>query len=249
MHNAIIIIIGNEILSGRTLDKNSNFIAERCSKIGISIDEIRVIPDKVKVIKKTIIEASKKYKNVFVTGGIGPTHDDITALSVALAFKKKLVINKKAKQLLEDYYKSSKLELNESRMKMAYLPAQSKLIMNSVSAAPGFKIKNVWVMAGVPKIMQAMFLDSVEPKLEKGKVFFSKTLKIKKPEGDIAQVLKKISEEFDSIDIGSYPFYKPPKIGTNIVLRGKDLKVIEEAIKKISNIFRQTNILFSIDKS
>ena len=249
MNDAIIIIIGNEILSGRTLDKNSNFIAERCSKIGISIDEIRVIPDRVKVIKKTIIEASKKYKNVFVTGGIGPTHDDITALSVALAFKKKLVINKKAKQLLEDYYKSSKLELNESRMKMAYLPAQSKLIMNSVSAAPGFKIKNVWVMAGVPKIMQAMFLDSVEPKLEKGKVFFSKTLKIKKPEGDIAQVLKNISEEFDSIDIGSYPFYKPPKIGTNIVLRGKDLKVIEEAIKKISNIFRKTNILFSIDKS
>ena len=249
MNNAIIIIIGNEILSGRTLDKNSNFIAKRCSKIGISTDEIRVIPDRVNVIKKTIIEASKKYKNVFVTGGIGPTHDDITALSVALAFKKKLVINKKAKQLLEDYYKSSKLELNESRMKMAYLPAQSKLIMNSVSAAPGFKIKNVWVMAGVPKIMQAMFLDSVEPKLEKGKVFFSKTLKIKKPEGDIAQVLKNISEEFDSIDIGSYPFYKPPKIGTNIVLRGKDLKVIEEAIKKISNIFRQTNILFSIDKS
>ena len=249
MNDAIIIIIGNEILSGRTLDKNSNFIAKRCSKIGISTDEIRVIPDRVNVIKKTIIEASKKYKNVFVTGGIGPTHDDITALSVALAFKKKLVINKKAKQLLEDYYKSSKLELNECRMKMAYLPAQSKLIMNSVSAAPGFKIKNVWVMAGVPKIMRAMFLDSVEPKLEKGKVFFSKTLKIKKPEGDIAQVLKNISEEFDSIDIGSYPFYKPPKIGTNIVLRGKDLKVIEEAIKKISNIFRKTNILFSIDKS
>ena len=247
MHNAIIIIIGNEILSGRTLDKNSNFIAERCSKIGISIDEIRVIPDRVNVIKKTIIEASKKYKNVFVTGGIGPTHDDITALSVALAFKKKLVINKKAKQLLEDYYTSSKLELNESRMKMAYLPAQSKLIMNSVSAAPGFKIKNVWVMAGVPKIMQAMFLDSVEPKLEKGKVFFSKTLKIKKPEGDIAQILKNISEEFDSIDIGSYPFYKPPKIGTHIVLRGKDLKVIEEAIKKIRNTFKQANILFSID--
>ena len=249
MHNAIIIIIGNEILSGRTLDKNSNFIAERCSKIGISIDEIRVIPDKVKVIKKTIIEASKKYKNVFVTGGIGPTHDDITALSVALAFKKKLVINKKAKQLLEDYYKSSKLELNESRMKMAYLPAQSKLIMNSVSAAPGFKIKNVWVMAGVPKIMQAMFLESVEPRLDKGQILFSKTLKVNKTEGDIAQVLNKISEEFNNIDIGSYPFYKPPNIGTNIVLRGQDLILIEKAIKKICNIFKNTNIRFSIDKS
>ena len=247
MFNAIIIIIGNEILSGRTLDRNSNFIADRCSKIGISIDEIRIIPDKVQVIKKTITEASKKYKNVFVTGGIGPTHDDITALSVALAFKKKLVINKKAKQLLENYYKSSEFELNTSRMKMAYLPAQSKLIMNSISAAPGFKIKNVWVMAGVPKIMQAMFLDSVEPRLQKGKVFFSKTLVVKKPEGEIAQILKNISEEFDSLDIGSYPFYKPPKIGTNIVFRGKDSKLIEEAIKKISNIFKKTNILFSID--
>ena len=247
MFNAIIIIIGNEILSGRTLDKNSNFIADRCSKIGISIDEIRIMPDKVQVIKKTIIEASKKYKNVFVTGGIGPTHDDITALSVALAFKKKLVINKKAKQLLENYYKSTEFELNTSRMKMAYLPAQSKLIMNSISAAPGFKIKNVWVMAGVPKIMQAMFLDSVEPRLRKGKVFFSKTVEVKKPEGDIAQILKNISEEFDSLDIGSYPFYKPPKIGTNVVFRGKDLKLIEEAIKKISNIFKKTNILFSID--
>ena len=246
MHSTII-IIGNEILSGRTLDKNSNFIANRCSMIGISIDEIRIIPDKVKIIKKTIIEASKKYKNVFVTGGIGPTHDDITALSIALAFKRKLVINKKAKNLLENYYKSSNLELNKSRMKMAYLPAQSKLIMNSVSAAPGFKIKNVWVMAGVPKIMQAMFLDSVEPKLKKGKITFSKTLKTNKPEGDIAQILENISKEFDSIDIGSYPFYKPPEIGTNIVLRGQDLKLIKKAINKISNIFKKTNILFSID--
>lgn len=247
MNNAIIIIIGNEILSGRTVDKNANFIADRCSKIGISIDEIRIIPDKVKTIKKTVIEASKKYKYVFVTGGIGPTHDDITALSIALAFKKKLVINKKAKKLLEDYYKSSKLELNESRMKMAYLPAQSKLIMNSVSAAPGFKIKNVWVMAGVPKIMQAMFLNSVEPRLEKGQILFSKTLKVNKPEGDIAHILKNINEEFDSIDIGSYPFYKPPNIGTNIVIRGKNLKLIEKAIKKISNILKKTNILFSVD--
>ena len=130
---------------------------------------------------------------------------------------------------------------------MAYFPAQSKLIMNSVSAAPGFNIKNVWVMAGVPKIMQAMFLEGVEPRLKKGKVFFSKTLKIEKPEGDIAEDLKNLSEEFDSIDIGSYPFYNPPKIGTNIVLRGKDLKLIEKAIKKISNILKQSNILFSID--
>ena len=130
---------------------------------------------------------------------------------------------------------------------MAYLPAQSKLIMNSVSAAPGFKIKNVWVMAGVPKIMQAMFVESVEPRLEKGKIFFSKTLIVNKPEGDIAHVINNISKEFDGIDVGSYPFYKPPNIGTNIVFRSKNLKLIEKAVKKTSNIFKKINILFSID--
>ena len=247
MNQAIIIIIGNEILSGRTLDKNSNFIADRCSKIGINIDEIRVIPDKVTIIKKTVTEASKKYKNVFVTGGIGPTHDDITAYSVALAFKRKLVLNKKAKQLLESYYKKSNIELNESRMKMACLPSQSTLIMNSVSAAPGFKIKNVWVMAGVPEIMRAMFLNSVEPKLERGKIIFSKTIKINKPEGDIAKVIESISKEFKSMNIGSYPFYKPPKIGTNVVFRCNDKKIINKSIKKLSNFLKRKDILFSID--
>ena len=238
MTNASVIIIGNEILSGRTLDQNSNFIAKRCSEIGISVEEVRVIPDlEIKIIK-SVKTLSKKYDNVFVTGGIGPTHDDITANSVAIAFKKKLILNKVAKKLLIQYYSHTNIKLNASRMKMAYLPAHSKLIMNSVSAAPGFKIKNVWVMAGVPKIMEAMFLDSVKPSLKKGKAFFSKNLKINKPEGDIAHVLKNISEEFSSIDIGSYPFYKPPNIGTDIVLRGKDLKLIEEAIKKISNILK-----------
>ena len=238
MNKAAIIIIGNEILSGRTLDKNSNFIAKRCFEIGVVLEEIRIIPDIKKEIARVVIRASKKFDNVFVTGGIGPTHDDVTAEAIAYAFHRKLILNQKAKQLLEDYYKKKNIKLNKSRMKMAYLPAHSKLIMNSVSAAPGFKIKNVWVMAGVPKIMEAMFLDSVKPSLKKGKAFFSKNLKINKPEGDIAHVLKNISEEFSSIDIGSYPFYKPPNIGTDIVLRGKDLKLIEEAIKKISNILK-----------
>ena len=247
MNNAAVIIIGNEILSGRTLEQNGNFIAKRCSDIGIVLDEIRIIPDKQQIIKKVVINASNSHKNVFVTGGIGPTHDDITALSIAKAFKRRLVLNKKAKILLENHYKKSDFKLNESRMKMAYIPARASLIMNAVSAAPGFKIKNVWVMAGVPKIMQAMFLDSVEPRLKKGKIFFSKTLKVNKPEGDIAHILNNIYKEFVSINIGSYPFYNPPEIGTNIVLRGKDLKLIEKAIKKISNIFKKINIPFSID--
>ena len=247
MNNASIIIIGNEILSGRTLDQNSNFIAKRCSKIGINLDEIRVIPDKVEIIKKVVLESSKKYKYVFVTGGIGPTHDDITALSISLAFKRKLILNKRAKELLENYYKNTDIQLNKSRMKMAYLPIRSKLIMNSVSAAPGFNIKNVWVMAGVPKIMQAMFVNSVEPKLRKGKITLSKSIKVSVPEGDIAKMLEEISVEFSKINIGSYPFYKPPEIGTNIVFRCEDLKLINKAVKKICIIFKKKNILFSVD--
>ena len=143
MNNASVIIIGNEILSGRTLDQNSNFIAKRCSMLGLILGEIRVIPDIKKIIKKTVIQASKNYKYVFVTGGIGPTHDDITAKSIAEAFKRKLVLNKLAKEILVKHYNKSNIELNKSRMKMAYIPERAKLIMNPVSGAPGFNIKNI----------------------------------------------------------------------------------------------------------
>lgn len=247
MNNAIILIIGNEILSGRTLDQNANFIATRCSKIGIDLYEIRIIPDKISVIKKAVLEGSKKYKYVFVTGGIGPTHDDVTALAISLAFKRKLILNKKAKELLKNYYKSSNIKLNDSRMKMAYLPMRSKLILNSVSAAPGFNIKNVWVMAGVPKIMQAMFVNSVEPNLKKGKKTHARSIKVNIPEGDIAEILKKFSLKYSKIDIGSYPFYKPPDIGTNIVFRSKYLTLIKKAVVEICIVFKKENISFSID--
>ena len=247
MNNAAVIIIGNEILSGRTLDQNANFIAKRCSDIGIVLDEIRIIPDIQEVIKKVVINTSNSHKNVFVTGGIGPTHDDITALSVARAFNRKLVLNKKAKILLENHYKKSNFQLNESRMKMAYIPARASLIMNSVSSAPGFKIKNVWVMAGVPKIMQSMFIESVEPKLKKGKIIFSKTVKVLKPEGDIAKILDKINSEYTMLEIGSYPFYKPPKIGTNIVFRCKNKKMIDLCIKKFTSLLNNKDIIFNIE--
>ena len=133
MITSSVIIIGNEILSGRTLDLNSNFIAKRCSKIGIQLCEIKIIPDSNKEIMKEVIKASKKYKNVFVTGGIGPTHDDITALAIAKAFKKKLVLNKKAKKLLKKHYENSNFELNKSRLKMAIIPENARLIDNPVS--------------------------------------------------------------------------------------------------------------------
>ena len=244
MNSASIIIIGNEILSGRTLDQNANFIAKRCSKLGIILSEVRIIPDKKVIIKSAVISASKNQKNVFVTGGIGPTHDDITAQSVAEAFNRKLVLNKVAEQLLIKHYENSNVKLNKSRLKMAYLPLRSKLIMNPVSAAPGFKIKNVWVMAGVPKIMQAMFIESIEPNLTKGKEILSKSIQVNKPEGDIAKFLDKIDKEFSILDIGSYPFYKPPKIGTNIVFRSNDENTIDKGIKKLCSLLESKGISF-----
>ena len=247
MTTSSVIIIGNEILSGRTLDLNSNFIAKRCSKIGIKLCEIKIIPDSKSEIIKTVIQASKKYKYVFVTGGIGPTHDDITASAIAKAFKKKLVLNIKAKELLKKHYENSNFELNKSRMKMAYIPANASLIDNPVSAAPGFKIKNVWVMAGVPKIMQSMFLESVEPKLKKGEIIYSKSIQVKTPEGDIAETLNKINKEYSNLDIGSYPFYKPPDIGTNIVFRCNDKEILEKMIKKFCKLLKSEDIAFSVD--
>ncbi len=249
MNNAAIIIIGNEILSGRTLDQNANFIAKRCSKIGILLEEVIIIPDVEKKIIKSVKDLSKKYNNVFVTGGIGPTHDDITAKSIATAFKKKLILNKQAKNLLIDYYNSSRFELNKSRMKMAYLPSRSTLILNPVSGAPGFKVKNVWVMAGVPKIMQSMFLNSIEPKLKKGKITKTRSVKVNKPEGDIVDIINNINKEFVPVDIGSYPFFSALKVGTNIVFRCKDDKLLDKCIKKFCSILKSNGILFSVEKS
>ena len=163
MQNAAIIIIGNEILSGRTLDKNSNFICKRCSLLGIKVSEIKIIQDDIDIIINSSLEYSKNYNHVFVTGGIGPTHDDITSEAIAKAFGRKYIINKRAKNILIEHYKKSNLELNESRLKMAKIPSGARLILNPVSSAPGYKIKNLWVMAGVPKIMQSMFLSHVEP--------------------------------------------------------------------------------------
>ena len=240
MNNAAVIIIGNEILSGRTLDQNANFIAKRCSDIGIVLDEIRIIPDIQEVIKKVVINASNSHKNVFVTGGIGPTHDDVTALSIAKAFKRKLILNKKAKILLENHYKKSDFQLNESRMKMAYIPARASLIMNAVSAAPGFRIKNVWVMAGVPKIMQSMFINYVEPNLKKGNKIYTKDINILKPEGDIAKFLSKLQSSMPDVEIGSYPFIKKGKAGTNIVLKATNLKFLTSIYKELV-VFKKNN--------
>ena len=248
MENAGIIIIGNEILSGRTLDKNSNYISDRCSKAGISIKEIRIIEDDKKIIIKNILNFSKKFTHVFVTGGIGPTHDDKTAEAVASAFKRKIQINKKAKSLLIEHYKKSNLELNENRIKMAKIPLGARLILNPVSAAPGFKIKNVWVMAGVPKIMQGMFASYVEPKLKKSKPFISKQIIVYKPEGDIADLVEGLQNKYIELDVGSYPFYNPPNVGTNIIIRGRNDSLLSKASQYFVKILKSNDILYSISE-
>ena len=197
-----------------------------------------------KKIIKALKELSKNYKNVFTTGGIGPTHDDITAECVATAFNKNLVLNKTAHKLLKEHYEKSNIELNESRLKMAKFLLTAKLIKNPVSSAPGFKLKNVWVLAGVPKIMQAMFLEDIEPHLKKGKRIISKSIKIFKPEGDIANFLSDLQTKFKEIDIGSYPFYQPPNIGTTIIFRGNENKSIGSAIKLLCKYLTKANIQF-----
>ena len=241
-----ILIIGNEILSGKTQDTNTNFIARRCSDLGHILKEVRIIRDDKKEIINTTKSFSKKYDNVFTTGGIGPTHDDITANCMSIAFNKKLVLNKVAHKLLIEHYKNSNAVLNESRLKMAFIPITARLIYNSVSAAPGFKIKNVWVLAGVPKIMQAMFVESVEPKLRKGIKIISKSVKILKPEGDIASFLGRLQQDFSEIEIGSYPFYKPPEIGTTIIFRSTKEKKMTKAIKVLCKYLSEAKIQYLV---
>lgn len=248
MQKAGIIIIGNEILSGRTLDKNANYISDRCSGIGIRVNEIRIIEDDKKIIIKNVLNFSKKFTHVFVTGGIGPTHDDKTSDAIASAFKRKIQINKRAKKLLIEHYKKSNVELNQSRMKMAKIPLGARLILNPVSAAPGFKIKNVWVMAGVPKIMQGMFASYVEPNLKKSKAFISKEIIVYKPEGDIADLVEQLQNKYKELDVGSYPFYNPPNIGTNIIIRGQNGSLLKTASQYFSNILKSNDILYSLQE-
>ena len=244
IYSASILIIGNEILSGKTQDININFIAKRCMRLGHSLREVRIVKDDKVQIVESIRELSFKYTNVFSTGGIGPTHDDITAECMSLAFNKKLVLNKSAHKLLKKYYNGLNVKLNASRLKMAYIPISSKLIKNSVSAAPGFKINNVWVMAGVPKIMQAMFVESIEPHLFKNKKIFSKSIKVLKPEGDIATFLSDLQGNFKDIEIGSYPFYTPPDIGTTVMFTSSENKDIINAIKVLCKFLTEANIQF-----
>ena len=243
--NASILIIGNEILSGRTQDKNIAFISNWLnSNCGISTDEVRIIPDKEKIIAENILNLSKRFNYVFTTGGIGPTHDDITAMSISKAFDVKYEYHKEAFAILEKYYGKNKF--NDGRRKMAKMPRGAKLIYNPSSAAPGFKIKNVLSLPGVPSILISM-IDNCKRYLVKGLKVHSKTINLYTVESNISKQLESIQKKYKkSVNIGSYPFFRLGKIGVSLVSRSsskvllnkvdKELKTL--ALKKKNNNFK-----------
>jgi molybdenum cofactor synthesis domain-containing protein len=233
------VIIGNEILSGRTVDKNLNFLAVELTKIGINLIEVRVVRDIEEEIIKAVNELRDKLDYVFTSGGIGPTHDDITALSISKAFGVALIRDPKAEAILRDHYDES--NLNDARLKMADIPEGSMLLNNPVTSAPGFKKENVFVFAGVPSIMQAMFFAAKEY-LTPGVKTLSRSISCYVTEGDIAEKLSEVQNEFQDLDIGSYPYIKNQRLGTAVVFRGEDEQQINAACDKICSFFEEKGV-------
>lgn len=232
---AALLIIGNEILSGRTHDKNIPHIAGRLNEAGIRLREVRVVPDVEAEVVHAVNRLRSKYTYLFTTGGIGPTHDDITAECVAKAFGRDLIRHPEANRRLVAHYERTGMEYNEMRQRMANTPEGAGLIDNPVSTAPGFVVENVYVMAGVPRIMQAM-LDNVIPTLTGGPKMLSRTVIAELGEGVIAGGLQAIQKRFPDIDIGSYPAYTNEGFRTSLVLRGTDSEMLDLAAEDVRTL-------------
>lgn len=230
---AAVIIIGNEILSGRTQDLNIPYIGKNLEKLGIILEEVIIIPDVETTIIKKVKYYSENYDYVFTTGGIGPTHDDITTESIAKAFKVKLLRNPEAVAIMERYYDPG--TLTEARLKMADIPEGASLIDNPVSGAPAFQIKNVFVLAGVPSIMQAMF-DALIDRLIGGPPILTASVCTNLTESKLAEGMTKIQNECEAVSIGSYPYFKRGKLGVNIVLRSTDKELLMQQVESIETL-------------
>lgn len=217
--SACILVIGNEVLSGRTKDANLSYLAAELNTLGIQVREARVIPDDEDVIIETVNFARQNFDYVFTTGGIGPTHDDITASCVAKAFDLEFGHNPEAVAMLQSHYKPE--DLNEARLRMAQTPKGAILIENPISKAPGFQIENVFVLAGVPKIAQAMF-ENLKGRLSGGATVLSATVTTDLTEGVIANALGDIQDQFSDVEIGSYPYFKEGQFGVSLILRSVD---------------------------
>jgi len=237
--NAAILIIGNEILSGRTLDTNTSTIALWLNSIGVKVQEVRVIPDIESTIVDTVNKLRKSHDYVFTTGGIGPTHDDITAESISKAFGINYEIHKEAFKILESYYKLG--EFNESRQKMVWMPKDSKLILNPTSGAPGFNIKNVFCLPGVPSILKAM-LGGLKNEIVGGEPILSQTIILRTVESEIANSLTLVQNKNKDVEIGSYPFFQAGKLGVSIVIRSEDQSKINICSSQILDFVNQKKI-------
>ncbi len=233
---AAMLVIGDEILSGRTRDANMYHLAGQLTEHGIDLREVRVVSDDAAAIVAAVQALSAAYDNVFTSGGIGPTHDDITADCIAAAFDDHIDVRPDARALLQAHYDRDGKELNEARLRMARIPDSATLIDNPVSIAPGFSVQNVHVMAGVPSVFQAM-VASVLPTLTGGAPMLSQTLRIDRGEGDIAGPLGALAIDFADLSIGSYPFQKDGKYGANIVIRGQDMARIDAAMVRLVAAF------------
>ena len=237
--NAAILIIGNEILSGRTQDTNTSTLALWLNSIGVKVNEVRVIPDQEKIIIDSLNLLRKTNDYVFTTGGIGPTHDDITAVSVSKAFKVEYEVHKEAFKILENYYKPG--EFNEGRQKMVWMPKNAELILNPTSGAPGFHLENVFCLPGVPSILKSM-LGGLKNKIVGGEPILSHTISLKTVESEIANSLTKVQNQNKDVEIGSYPFFHAGKLGVSIVLRSENKSKIEICTNQILEFVKEKNI-------
>ena len=237
--NAAILIIGNEILSGRTSDTNTSTLALWLNSIGVIVQEVKIIPDIEETIIGSINLLRKLYDYVFTTGGIGPTHDDITAESVAKAFNLKYEIHKEGYKLLEKYYKPG--EFNEGRQKMIWMPENAKLILNPTSGAPGFNVENVFCLPGVPSILKSM-LGGLKHFIVGGEPILSHTINLRTVESEIANSLTKVQDNNKDVEIGSYPFFQAGKLGVSIVIRSEEQSKIDICNSQILDFIKEKKI-------
>jgi len=227
---AALVVIGDEVLSGRTKDRNIGYVAEKLTETGIQLKEVRIVADDQDAIGEAVNTLRQRHDYVFTTGGIGPTHDDITADAIGAAFGLPVEQDARALDIMRRHFRED--QLTPARLRMTRMPVGAALIDNPVSVAPGFSVENVYVMAGVPQIMQGM-LDQVLPDLRSGRKILSRTLRVSAKEGDIADVLGEVQALFSDIAIGSYPFHVDNRFGVNVVFRGPDGDRIEATSRQV----------------
>ena len=239
---AALLVIGDEILSGRTADRNIHYVAGHMTRVGIRLKEVRVVPDEEDAIVGAVNELRARHTYLFTTGGIGPTHDDITADAVAKALGVGIGHDERALALLHAFFAKRKLEPTPARLRMARIPHGASLIRNAISVAPGFRVENVIVLAGVPEVMQVM-LDDITPQLDTGAVMQTTTIKLNRAEGEVADIFAAHQKTFPDVTMGSYPSFSDGRISTQLVLRSTDSKRLSAATSALELMLRANKLL------